>query len=170
MQKPLTDRSYSNPLSVSFLYFHSTERTLKMCHHTLYAVSHDGERSLLMVSSDNPMCCGRYMFRVASKNPYWDCQKCGTRKNSEGRIIATGNMRPNDGSSFDTQINEHESNRAEAHDNAMNQDGSEKHGHEEPETITDYEPRCWKCSRLLGSYFTRPWCIRCRRCKASNSG
>ena len=33
---------------------------------------------------------------------------------------------------------------------------------------TDEEPRCWKCNRLLAETVTRPWQIRCRRCKAVN--
>ena len=39
-----------------------------------------------------------------------------------------------------------------------------------PAQVTDYQPRCWKCGRALGRYFSRPWSIRCRRCKANNTG
>ena len=34
--------------------------------------------------------------------------------------------------------------------------------------ITDYKPKCWNCGRVLGKYFSRPWSIRCHRCKATN--
>jgi hypothetical protein len=33
---------------------------------------------------------------------------------------------------------------------------------------TDEAPRCWRCSRLLAELVTRPWSIRCGRCKATN--
>ena len=39
-----------------------------------------------------------------------------------------------------------------------------------PAPVTDHQPRCWKCGRVLGRYFSRPWSIRCRRCKATNQG
>ena len=32
----------------------------------------------------------------------------------------------------------------------------------------DREPRCWRCNRLLAVFVTRPWSIRCSRCKAAN--
>ena len=34
---------------------------------------------------------------------------------------------------------------------------------------TDQRPRCWRCGRVLGKLLTRPWEMRCLRCKASNS-
>jgi hypothetical protein len=34
--------------------------------------------------------------------------------------------------------------------------------------VTDVLPKCADCSRTLGGYFTRPWCLICRRCGAVN--
>lgn len=34
--------------------------------------------------------------------------------------------------------------------------------------VTDLTPRCWRCNRLLAEAVTRPWLIRCGRCKATN--
>jgi phage FluMu protein Com len=34
--------------------------------------------------------------------------------------------------------------------------------------VTDQAPRCWRCSRLLALFLTRPWKMRCPRCKAVN--
>lgn len=34
--------------------------------------------------------------------------------------------------------------------------------------VTDEAPRCWRCNRLLAVLVTRPWVIRCSRCKAEN--
>lgn len=34
--------------------------------------------------------------------------------------------------------------------------------------VTDANPRCWRCSRLLAELATRPWRIKCGRCKAVN--
>ncbi len=33
---------------------------------------------------------------------------------------------------------------------------------------TDIEPRCWNCGRMLGEELTRPWTLRCTKCKARN--
>ena len=38
------------------------------------------------------------------------------------------------------------------------------------EVSTDQRPRCWRCGRVLARRLTRPWDLRCRRCKADNSG
>lgn len=32
----------------------------------------------------------------------------------------------------------------------------------------DENPRCWRCNRLLAIFLTRPWHLRCSRCKADN--
>lgn len=41
----------------------------------------------------------------------------------------------------------------------------------EPDLETgDGEPRCWRCNRKLAEWVTRPWRIRCGRCKAENTG
>lgn len=34
--------------------------------------------------------------------------------------------------------------------------------------LVDFLPRCWRCSKLLTEYATRPWRARCIRCKAIN--
>lgn len=34
--------------------------------------------------------------------------------------------------------------------------------------VTDQDPRCWRCGRLLAVSLTRPWHVRCERCKADN--
>jgi phage FluMu protein Com len=34
--------------------------------------------------------------------------------------------------------------------------------------VTDEAPRCWRCNRLLAVRVSRPWEIRCSRCKADN--
>lgn len=34
----------------------------------------------------------------------------------------------------------------------------------------DAEPRCWRCNRKLAEWVSRPWRIRCSRCKADNTG
>ena len=33
---------------------------------------------------------------------------------------------------------------------------------------TDFKPRCWRCNRVLAIRLSRPWEMRCRRCKAAN--
>lgn len=34
--------------------------------------------------------------------------------------------------------------------------------------VTDIEPRCWHCKMKLGYLLTRPWRMRCGRCRAKN--
>ncbi len=34
--------------------------------------------------------------------------------------------------------------------------------------VTDKEPRCWRCNRVLAHLATRPWSIDCHRCHAQN--
>ena len=34
--------------------------------------------------------------------------------------------------------------------------------------MTDNDPRCWRCGRVLAEYMSRPWSKRCHRCKAEN--
>ncbi|MCY4114498.1 MAG: hypothetical protein OXG33_11270 [Chloroflexi bacterium] len=38
-----------------------------------------------------------------------------------------------------------------------------------PAPITDKKPRCWRCRRVLADEVTRPWVVRCSRCKAKNA-
>ncbi len=35
--------------------------------------------------------------------------------------------------------------------------------------VVDREPRCWRCDRKLGEALTRPWKVKCGRCKATNA-
>lgn len=35
--------------------------------------------------------------------------------------------------------------------------------------ITDTEPRCWRCDRMIAYFATRPWRLQCSKCKAVNS-
>ena len=45
-----------------------------------------------------------------------------------------------------------------------------------PDTVTDPKTgitvdtflRCWRCDRLLAEQVTRPWRIKCSKCKAVN--
>ena len=32
----------------------------------------------------------------------------------------------------------------------------------------DQEPQCWRCGRILAAFVTRPWSLRCSKCKAEN--
>jgi phage FluMu protein Com len=34
--------------------------------------------------------------------------------------------------------------------------------------LSDETPRCWRCARVIALLVTRPWQIRCSRCKAMN--
>ena len=34
---------------------------------------------------------------------------------------------------------------------------------------TDQRPRCWRCGRVLAEKLTRPWELKCTRCKATNA-
>jgi hypothetical protein len=34
--------------------------------------------------------------------------------------------------------------------------------------VTDEAPRCWRCNRVLAVFVTRPWALKCSRCKAEN--
>ena len=35
--------------------------------------------------------------------------------------------------------------------------------------MTDQRPRCWRCGRVLAEKLTRPWELKCSRCKAANA-
>ena len=35
--------------------------------------------------------------------------------------------------------------------------------------VTDTKLQCWRCGRLLAEFVSRPWRIRCPRCKAVNN-
>ena len=32
----------------------------------------------------------------------------------------------------------------------------------------DKEPRCWRCKKKVAESLTRPWHVKCVRCKAEN--
>ena len=34
---------------------------------------------------------------------------------------------------------------------------------------TDQRPRCWRCGRVLAEKLTRPWELKCSRCRAANA-
>ena len=38
-----------------------------------------------------------------------------------------------------------------------------------PSTVTDRRPRCSNCRKLLAEMVTRPWVLRCPRCKHVNT-
>lgn len=134
-----------------------------------YAVQEDGE-GLFMSNVDNPKCCGRSMLRVIGESPYWDCPVCGTRRNHEGTIITPGEP--------DVRANSRSDGRVAVRGNAKpDESHTSRSGDEgpdgssaDPAQATDYQPKCWKCGRVLGRYFSRPWSIKCRRCKATNQG
>jgi hypothetical protein len=35
--------------------------------------------------------------------------------------------------------------------------------------VTDDGPTCWRCGRTLAAFLTRPWSLKCPRCKAPNT-
>ena len=37
-----------------------------------------------------------------------------------------------------------------------------------PHPVTDYRPQCWRCRRTLAGHLSRPWELRCPKCKATN--
>lgn len=95
------------------------------------------------------------MFLVTGDNPYWDCPLCGTRRDPEGTTITPG------WNGYEYPDEPH---------TGENQDESPEGKATVPVPVTDHRPKCWNCGRVLGKYFSRPWSIRCRRCKASNLG
>ena len=106
-----------------------------------------------MTVSNIPQCCGQSMFLVTGDRPYWSCPLCGNRREREGTAISPG------GNGCEHPIeSESGGNQAENPDDESRVS----------DPVTDYEPRCWKCGRMLGKYISRPWSIRCRRCKANN--
>lgn len=34
------------------------------------------------------------------------------------------------------------------------------------EPVTDTEPRCWRCGKMLAYFVTRPWRLKCRYCRS----
>lgn len=129
-----------------------------------------GERFLLMASSDNPKCCGRYMHRAVCYKPIWNCMVCGARLNLENEV------------STSTELSQY----SDQYEVKLTSTGKDKRSEEmsagdsgieslenitpRSSQITDYQPMCRKCGRVLGRYITRPWSVRCRRCKSNNTG
>lgn len=35
--------------------------------------------------------------------------------------------------------------------------------------VLDLKPRCWHCRQKLAEHLTRPWALRCPKCRASNA-
>ena len=92
------------------------------------------------------------MLRVTGENRYWNCPVCGTHRNREGTIITP------------VGTSGHEGSVGSLSDGQYGRDGNSTG----LALVTDHRPRCWKCGRVLGKYFTRPWSLKCRRCKATN--
>jgi len=38
-----------------------------------------------------------------------------------------------------------------------------------PEQVIDEAPHCWRCKRIFARKLTRPWQVKCSRCKAVNA-
>lgn len=36
------------------------------------------------------------------------------------------------------------------------------------EVVSDKNPRCWHCARQFAILLTRPWIVRCPKCKSMN--
>ena len=53
--------------------------------------------------------------------------------------------------------------------NTPMEDGDEAMTTETRESRVDVGPRCWRCDRKLGERLTRPWEVRCTRCKVTNT-
>lgn len=34
--------------------------------------------------------------------------------------------------------------------------------------VTDQQPRCWRCNHMLALYLSRPWSLKCPKCKSQN--
>lgn len=110
------------------------------------------------------------MLRVTGSNPYWACQACGTRRNLEGTIIVPREPDARADSRSDGRVAARRDARPEGPHTGRSGDGTPDGDPAVPAQVTDYRPRCWKCGRVLGRYISRPWSIRCRRCKATNQG
>lgn len=124
-----------------------------------------------MTVSNNPQCCGRSMFFVTGDRPYWHCPLCGNRRDNEGTAVSPGENgceQPDVPDEPDAGAN-----RVDFPEEPEIDGYPVDHAEERftvPALVTDYQPKCWKCGRMLGKYFSRPWSIRCRRCKANNQG
>lgn len=109
------------------------------------------------------------MLPVGESGQNWRCSFCGTVKSLAGIIIATGESdRPTSRrkeNQDDGPVAGRQDRRDESDESA---EGPEKAVSSES-NVTDYRPRCWKCGRALAKFVTRPWSIRCRRCKANNT-
>ena len=134
-----------------------------------------------MTVSNNPQCCGRSMFLVTGDRPYWNCPLCGNRRDRECTGTSPGGNgfehpdEPDAGANRVKHPDEPDAGayRVEHLEEPETSDNPDEHSEGRstvPALVTDYRPKCWKCGRVLGNYFSRPWSIRCRRCKANNQG
>lgn len=138
-----------------------------------------GRRKGCLMADNSLKCCGRFMLRVTGENPCWGCPECGTRRNREGEIVTPGGTSGTDRSagyrSDGHDVSRSDGQGAVTGDASPDEpftgrgDGEKTNSNPTgPAHVTDYQPRCWKCGRMLGKYFSRPWSIKCRRCKATN--
>ena len=123
-----------------------------------------------MSNVDSPKCCGRFMLRVTGDSPYWSCPVCGNGMTRESMIAMPGEPDARTDSRSDGQGAQTGNGRPDEPYTGRGEDGDPDGNPTGPAHITDYQPRCWKCGRVLGRYFSRPWSIKCRRCKAKNQG
>ena len=98
----------------------------------------------------------------------WYCPICGTRKTQEGTVMTQGEPDVRADSLSDGRVAARGDARPDEPHTGRSGDEVPDGGPAGPALVTDYQPRCWKCGRVLGRYFSRPWSIRCRRCKATN--
>ena len=110
------------------------------------------------------------MLRVIDERSYWDCPVCGTRRGREGTITTPGDPDVRTNSLSDQRVAAREDARPDEPHAGRSGNEAPAGGPAGPTPVTDHQPRCWKCGRVLGRYFSRPWSIRCRRCKATNQG
>lgn len=128
-----------------------------------------GERNPQLTNRVPPACCGLTMLPVGEGGQNWRCSFCGTVKSLAGIIIATGES---DRSTSRRAGNQDDGPNAKRQDRQAESEervaGPEK-AVPRQSAVTDSRPRCWKCGRTLAKFVTRPWSIRCRRCKANNT-
>ena len=110
------------------------------------------------------------MLRVTGDSPYWNCPVCGNGRTRENMITMPGEPDARTDSRSDGQGAVTGNRRPEEPYTGRSEDEEPDDNPTGPAHITDYQPRCWKCGRVLGKYFSRPWSIKCRRCKATNQG
>ena len=123
-----------------------------------------------MASSNNPKCCDRFMLRVVGESFFWACPRCGTRKDEVGLITSLDESGLPGSPHFDGRTVLKRSARPDEVPDSEEPVEYPKADKGDTSRVTDHEPRCWKCGRVLGKFFSRPWSLRYRRCKANNTG